>query len=221
VDFRDLVRELRTDCAVVHVRHATVGNRALENTHPFRFRHWLFAHNGSLPGFASLRPALLERIPEFLVRSIRGETDSELIFSLFLGRVHETGRLDDPELDRRSIADALKQTVEILDEVADAGGQPRGVLNAVVTNHHAMVALRRGLPMAWIRRHGIRDCEACRKQPDVTGREPRRVDHEQFKYVMVASDQAVVPPDWFELPEGKRGAILAVDRSLDAQVVEL
>jgi glutamine amidotransferase len=221
VDFQDLVRDLRTDAALVHVRHATTGSRTLENTHPFRYRHWLFAHTGQIPGFEALRPAIVARLPDFLQRNVRGETDSELVFSLFLAFVHETGRLDDSELDRRSIGAALQQTVVALDELADQAGQPRAVLNCIVTNHHAMVALRRGLPMAWVRRQGIRDCAACRKQPDVTGREPKRVDHEQFKYAIVASDYAAAPAGWYELPDSPRGAILAIDNVIDAQVSEL
>lgn len=221
LDFRDLVRDLRTDCAIVHARTATVGTRSLENTHPFRFRQWLFAHTGSVPGFADLRGKLVEALPDFLARNVRGETDSEVLFSLFLSFVHQTGRLDDPELDRRAIATALQQVVQLVDAATDAAGQPRAVLNTVVTNHHAMVALRRGLPMSWVRRHGIRDCAVCRKQPDVMGREPKRLDHEQFKYVMVASDQAVAPSGWFDLPDAPRGSVLVIDRALDAQVAEL
>src|SRR5689334_13103331 len=79
--------------------------------------------------------------------------------------------------DRRAIAAAVREVVAAMDEITDAAGQARSVLNLVVTNHFAMVALRRGMPMSWVRRNGIRDCAACRKQPDIAGREPKRVDH--------------------------------------------
>ena len=221
VHFRDLVKDLRTDCALVHARTATIGPRTLENTHPFRYRQWLFAHTGSVPGFDVLRPKIIAGIPDFLVRNVRGETDSELIFYQFLAFIFETGRIDDPELDRKTVAAALRETVLALDKLADAEGQPRGRLNAVVTNHHCMVALRRGMPMAWMQRKGIKDCAVCRRPPEITGRDPRRMDHEAFRYVIVASDQAVTPEGWFDLPDAKNGSVVAIDRALDAQVTEL
>jgi predicted glutamine amidotransferase len=221
VDFLDLVRDLRTDAAIIHVRAASVGQRTLDNTHPFRFRQWLFAHNGKIDRFDEARDALLERLPDFLARNIRGETDSEVIFATFLSFVWETGRLDDPEVDRKLIAQALAQTVTAIDAITDARSLPRATLNCIVTNRFAMVALRRGLPMSWLKRTGIRDCAVCRKQPETTGREPKRMDHDALRYVMVASDHANVPSDWFEVPANPRGALLAIDRGLDVQVVEL
>lgn len=221
VEFQDLVRDLRTDCAIVHARDGGAIASTLENTQPFRFRQWLFAHAGHIPELDSLRPAIMERIPDFLLRNVRGETDSELIFHLFLGFVHAAGGLDDSELDRRAIASALQQTVLALDDITTRAGRPPAVLNCVVTNHHAMVALRRGAPMVWIRRHGVRDCAVCRRQPDIAGREPKRVDHEQFKYVLIATGYPTLPHGWYELPEAPRGTVLAIDNLMDAQVGEL
>jgi hypothetical protein len=47
------------------------------------------------------------------------------------------------------------------------------------------------------------------------------MDHEAFRYVLVASAHTSVPADWFEVPASKNGAIVAIDRGLDAQVIEL
>ncbi|CAN5864067.1 class II glutamine amidotransferase [soil metagenome] len=54
----DMVRSypIRSDNIVAHIRKATQGVVALENTHPFVRelwgRYWVFAHNGDLKGFA-------------------------------------------------------------------------------------------------------------------------------------------------------------------------
>src|SRR5262245_42378080 len=45
LDFYEQSRMLRTDAIVGHVRAGTVGKPKNENTHPFRFRSWLFAHH--------------------------------------------------------------------------------------------------------------------------------------------------------------------------------
>jgi predicted glutamine amidotransferase len=66
---------IRSDNVVAHIRKATQGHVALENTHPFVRelwgRYWVFAHNGDLKGFqpnlhAAFRPV--------------GDTDSERAF---------------------------------------------------------------------------------------------------------------------------------------------
>jgi glutamine amidotransferase len=73
----EMVRQypIRSDNIIAHIRKATQGRIALENTHPFQRelwgRYWVFAHNGDLKNFsprlhASFRPV--------------GSTDSELAF---------------------------------------------------------------------------------------------------------------------------------------------
>ena len=37
-----------SEALVAHSRYATVGDQKDENTHPFRFRRWLFAHDGTV-----------------------------------------------------------------------------------------------------------------------------------------------------------------------------
>jgi glutamine amidotransferase len=221
VEFSELVRDLRTDAALVYVREGGRGPRTMGDSPPFRFRQWLFAPSGAVPGLEALRPAIVARLPDFLQRAMRSDSAGELLFSLFLAGVHETGRLDDGELDRRSIGAALQQMLVTLDAIAAEGGHPPASLACLATNHHAMVALSRGVPLAWVRRQGIRDCAACRKRPDVTGREPKRQDHEQLKYVLVAAGEGPSPSGFYALPESPRGAILALDNVLDAQVSEL
>jgi predicted glutamine amidotransferase len=65
--------------AVAHVRKKTRGRASLENTHPFKRtlwgRHWVFAHNGTLPFVR--RHELSSELPV-------GETDSEHAFCWML-----------------------------------------------------------------------------------------------------------------------------------------
>ena len=73
----ELVRNypIKSDNVIAHIRKATQGQVALENTHPFQRelwgRYWVFAHNGNLIDFnprlhAAFRPV--------------GQTDSERAF---------------------------------------------------------------------------------------------------------------------------------------------
>ena len=82
-------REVRSAVVLAHVREASVGPVLPENTHPFLFDRWLFAHNGTVARFRdvpAVRGALEAEIDHDLRLEIRGDTDSERVFYLFLTR---------------------------------------------------------------------------------------------------------------------------------------
>ena len=66
---------IKSDNVIAHIRKATQGRVALENTHPFVRelwgRYWVFAHNGDLRGFAPRLHAAFRPV---------GDTDSERAF---------------------------------------------------------------------------------------------------------------------------------------------
>jgi predicted glutamine amidotransferase len=73
----ELVRRypIKSDNVIAHIRKATQGRVALENTHPFVRelwgRYWVFAHNGDLKGFRPRLHAAFKPV---------GDTDSERAF---------------------------------------------------------------------------------------------------------------------------------------------
>jgi len=66
---------IKSRVVIAHIRKATQGRVALENTHPFQRelwgRHWVFAHNGDLKGYAPRLHASFRPV---------GDTDSERAF---------------------------------------------------------------------------------------------------------------------------------------------
>ena len=66
---------IKSENIVAHIRKATQGRVALENTHPFVRelwgRYWVFAHNGDLKGFAPRLHGAFRPV---------GDTDSERAF---------------------------------------------------------------------------------------------------------------------------------------------
>lgn len=77
----ELVRHypIKSKHVVAHIRKATKGAVTLENCHPFQRelwgRYWVFAHNGTLEGFASTQTDYYRAV---------GDTDSEAAFCLML-----------------------------------------------------------------------------------------------------------------------------------------
>lgn len=82
----EAVCAVRAQVAVAHVRKKTVGETALENTHPFRRGTFVFAHNGTADsGWLAARSS-----PERLAE-IEGATDSERLFAFVMTHIDEVG----------------------------------------------------------------------------------------------------------------------------------
>ncbi|MBI4510037.1 MAG: class II glutamine amidotransferase [Deltaproteobacteria bacterium] len=215
LDFFAAVKDLRTDYVVGHVREN--GAKAkLENTQPYRFRSWVFAHSGSVEHFDAIQAGLLEHIPDFLRRNVRGQTDSEHVFHLFLAFLHDAGKLDDTTISTADTASALSATTLMLDRlVGSAGGKPIQA-SMIACNGRIMVALRRGRPM-WLRKiQGIADCPVCREQKAEGGTDRRRFPHEHLRSVLVVGEPKKLGPEgWEEVPEA---SIVAIARDLTTSI---
>lgn len=107
---------------VTHVRAATAGHDALENTHPFEFDGLIVAHNG---GFGDLA-AVDAELGDWATR-VRGQTDSERYAALIAKFAADLG---DPGLGLAAAANWLADHV------------PMYSLNAIVINQGNLWALR-------------------------------------------------------------------------------
>ena len=82
-------REAREECSttfVAHVRHASVGDLTLENTHPFVLDGRIFGHNGVLGDLDRIEAELGDLRGELL-----GSTDSERLFALITRHIRDHG----------------------------------------------------------------------------------------------------------------------------------
>src|SRR5688572_851390 len=64
IELSELAGDVRADVLIGHVRAATVGALRTENTHPFRYRQWLFAQTGTIHRFDAVRDRLVSSVPE-------------------------------------------------------------------------------------------------------------------------------------------------------------
>jgi predicted glutamine amidotransferase len=83
-NLREAARAIRAPLFVAHIRAATDTPSQETNCHPFRYGRWLFAHNGLVRNYPSLRRDLMVAIDPDLFPSIEGSTDSEVLFFLAL-----------------------------------------------------------------------------------------------------------------------------------------
>ena len=116
---------IRSMNVVAHIRKATQGRIALENTHPFQRelwgRYWIFAHNGDLKDFA---PALDGSFMPV------GDTDSERAFCWLLQTLRARWPAAQP---------SLPELRGALDELA-AQVRSHGPFNFLMSNGDALFA---------------------------------------------------------------------------------
>jgi predicted glutamine amidotransferase len=143
LDVSKLASDVRADLIIGHVRQATVGALRTENTHPFRYRQWLFAQTGTVSDFDQVRERLVGSVPEFLRSGIRGETDAEVVFHVFLSFLHDAGLLNDGAMEASLMREALRSSLAVVDGITAEVGSAPGKLNLMVSNGERIVALHR------------------------------------------------------------------------------
>ncbi|RYG63058.1 class II glutamine amidotransferase, partial [archaeon] len=91
-NLRSIGEHVASHLVCAHIRAASSGHDPLhervavshENCHPFRYGRFTFMHNGGIPYFARIKRPLQNLLHEAFFSEIKGSTDSEHIFALFL-----------------------------------------------------------------------------------------------------------------------------------------
>jgi predicted glutamine amidotransferase len=143
LDVAKLAADVRADLLIGHVRYATVGALRTENTHPFRYRQWLFAQTGTVSRFDEVRDRLIAGVPDFLRGGIRGETDAEVVFHVFLSFLHDGGLLGDVPVDGAIMREAVRSSLAVIDGTTAEVGADAAKLNLMVSNGDRLVAVHR------------------------------------------------------------------------------
>jgi len=138
--FSELGQAVSTRSLLAHLRLASVGSVREENSHPFSANGFAFMHNGTLHEFEQHRAELEALIDPSLRGKLRGETDSERCFALFLTFL---GAEVAPSLE--AMARALAKVMRTAQSVCDRADDPKkSAMNFMVTDGVRMVATRRG-----------------------------------------------------------------------------
>ena len=126
---------IKSDNVIAHIRKATQGRVALENTHPFVRelwgRYWVFAHNGDLKQFAPTLHAAFRPV---------GDTDSERAFCWLMQELAKA------HADVPSVAELSHTLGELLPAIA-----ARGSFNMLLSNGQALWA-HCSTRLTWIER---------------------------------------------------------------------
>ncbi len=83
-NLHDMAANIESHLFIAHVRATSLATVQETNCHPFRYGHWLFAHNGEIFEIEKFRRELFLAIAPEYFENILGTTDSELMFHLAL-----------------------------------------------------------------------------------------------------------------------------------------
>ena len=147
-NLRSLAPRILSGCIFAHVRAAGIGGVTESNCHPFQFGRLLMMHNGDIGGFYHIKRQLSSRLSDKVYTWIRGETDSEHFFALFLTHLFRNKAFPGPDehshcYNHMDIVNALKEAIVELKEILHQEKVEEDFyLNVAVTDGDCMVATR-------------------------------------------------------------------------------
>jgi len=83
-NINEICSQVKSRLFMAHIRAASAGAIQRSNAHPFKYKNWLFQHNGRIENFHVVRRDLQFDIAPDLYSLIKGTTDSETLFLLAL-----------------------------------------------------------------------------------------------------------------------------------------
>lgn len=83
-NINEMCAQIQARIFMAHIRAASAGSIQRTNAHPFKYKNWIFQHNGYLNHFDTLRKDLQFSISSDLFNHLKGTTDSETLFLLAL-----------------------------------------------------------------------------------------------------------------------------------------
>lgn len=192
---------------LAHIRRATQGEISTLNCHPFQYGRWVMAHNGDIPRFTEIRKALNQEISPPLRRFILGDTDSEMLFHLFLSNLSFEADPQRRGVPVDAVVRALRKTIATARALADDGDpKHRALLSLVITDGEIMVAHQGGKELRYSTYKG-----RCPERDDCAFYRPECEAPTQTGYVnhFIVSSEALQGENvWTDMSEGE---IVAVD----------
>lgn len=79
-----ILNSIKSKVIIGHIRKKTIGNKTIENTHPFFYKNQIFCHNGEILDFSQHKQKLSNIIHPTYLQQIKGTSDSEYLFYLLL-----------------------------------------------------------------------------------------------------------------------------------------
>ncbi len=134
----NLTAKIQSPAFFAHVRAASAGGVTQYNCHPFVHKQWMLMHNGGIHAFLTIKRHMRRLLDDDIYDWIKGETDSEHLFALFLqlAKGHDLSQLS-------VVADILEETFVTIAQLLKAHNQEgESHYNICLTDGHRILATR-------------------------------------------------------------------------------
>ena len=133
-----LTAKIKSSAFFAHVRAASAGGVTHYNCHPFVYGPWMLMHNGGIADFIQIKRHLRRLLDDDIYNWIKGDTDSEHLFALFLQLSK------DRDLSQLSVvADVLEETfIQILQLAQYFNSKETSYFNVCLTDGKRLLASR-------------------------------------------------------------------------------
>jgi glutamine amidotransferase len=154
VNLERLAPKICSSLIFAHVRATTEGSLAENNCHPFQHNTLMWMHNGNIGSWMYVKRPLADSLSDKWFLGVRGGTDSEWAFALFLNCLEELGAdpsSEPPEgFGQKLLRRAMKQTIAKINAFVKAvpvehnvaNVETRSLLNFAVTDGHTVLVTR-------------------------------------------------------------------------------
>jgi len=195
-----ICHKIHSHLIIEHVRLASCGDICTENSHPFKFNNWIFAHNGGVD-----KKSLLKSLkPEYHDRLFNNDkcTDSEVYFHFLLQNIDENN------------GDIIKGICYGLEKIQNELGH--GGLNFLLSDGKRLYAYRNGNSLYFLERNheDFNDYSLFEQLSKETQLLIRSKSLNREKAVIICSEEISDEPGW-ELMEN--GQLLIIDKNLNIQ----
>jgi len=200
-NLHNLSAQIKARTFFAHIRASTTGTVQRTNCHPFKYKNWLFQHNGHVSDFPAIKQELFRDVASEFYPNIKGSTDSELFFHLALSY----GLQKNPK-------EALQKMVKRVQEVAkEKGTEGELNLSCALSDGDALYILRYAEGDEANSQFYSSDFNVCR-----TAELPEKECPEPGEHIVVVSEPLDHLEDhWTAVPDNTFGVIRGVEISLE------
>lgn len=150
-NLRNLSHKIVPHCLLTHLRGVAYNEKQVvsqQNVHPFIFdgTNIALAHNGYLFNFDKMKYELLNYINTDLAKQIKGTTDSEWIYALFLSQFSRLSQNYNTDDVANAIVETLKILLSVRKKLNIAINSP---VNLFITNGEFIAATRFVFDYGW------------------------------------------------------------------------
>ncbi len=199
---KNLIDTLSTKALVIHAREASIGDSRESNNHPFRWGSWMGAHAGTITDFRKIKSRINKELPQNLISSIKGNTDSEYFFYSFLAQLKGGGFIKKGEINESETHQSLKDTIEKIEnynKTLKSNGD--STLNSIHTTGNFVIASRLGSPVYY-----------------TTSVISKFQTNEKYECGIISTEPFTENDEWQLLPDK---TIISIDNNLETKITSI